>query len=100
MTDQIERARTFRALHVKGNPIVLYNAWDPGSAKIVEKAGAKAIATGSWPVAAAFGYAMARKSRWSWRWTTSSASWLRSTCRWPWTLRADTASSRRPSPRP
>ena len=39
MTDQIERARTFHALHVKGNPIVLYNAWDPGSAKIVEKAG-------------------------------------------------------------
>ena len=61
MTDQIERARTFHALHVKGNPIVLYNAWDPGSAKIVEKAGAKAIATGSWPVAAAFGYADGEK---------------------------------------
>ncbi|MER9747786.1 isocitrate lyase/phosphoenolpyruvate mutase family protein [Mesorhizobium sp. M0140] len=61
MTEQIERARTFHSLHVKGNPIVLYNVWDPGSAKIVEKAGAKAIATGSWPVAAAFGYADGEK---------------------------------------
>ncbi|ESY13683.1 isocitrate lyase/phosphoenolpyruvate mutase family protein [Mesorhizobium sp. C386A] len=61
MTEQIERARRFHALHVRGNPIVLYNAWDPGSAKIVEKAGAKAIATGSWPVAAAFDYADGEK---------------------------------------
>ncbi|WP_137932397.1 isocitrate lyase/PEP mutase family protein [Mesorhizobium comanense] len=61
MTQQIERARTFHALHVKGDPVVLYNAWDPGSAKIVEKAGARAIATGSWPVAAAFGYADGEK---------------------------------------
>lgn len=61
MTEQIDRARAFHALHVKGNPVVLYNAWDPGSAKIVEKAGAKAIATGSWPVAAAFGFADGEK---------------------------------------
>jgi 2-methylisocitrate lyase-like PEP mutase family enzyme len=61
MSDQIERARTFHALHVKGDPVVLYNVWDPGSAKIVEKAGARAIATGSWPVAAAFGFADAEK---------------------------------------
>ncbi|MBN9217243.1 MAG: isocitrate lyase/phosphoenolpyruvate mutase family protein [Mesorhizobium sp.] len=61
MTQQVERARTFHSLHVKGNPVVLYNAWDPGSARIVEKAGAKAIATGSWPVAAAFGYADGEK---------------------------------------
>ncbi|TIX25757.1 isocitrate lyase/phosphoenolpyruvate mutase family protein [Mesorhizobium sp.] len=61
MTEQIERARTFHSLHIKGNPVVLYNAWDPGSAKIVEKADAKAIATGSWPVAAAFGYADGEK---------------------------------------
>lgn len=61
MTEQIERARAFHSLHASGNPIVLYNAWDPGSAKIVEKAGAKAIATGSWPVAAAFGYADGEK---------------------------------------
>jgi 2-methylisocitrate lyase-like PEP mutase family enzyme len=56
MTDQVERARAFAALHVKGDPVVLFNIWDPGSAKIVAAAGAKALATGSWPVAAAFGY--------------------------------------------
>ena len=56
MASQIEHARTFHALHVKGDPVVLFNIWDPGSAKIVSGAGAKAIATGSWPVATAFGY--------------------------------------------
>ncbi len=56
MTDQKTRAETFAALHVKGDPVILFNAWDPGSAATVEKAGAKALATGSWPVAAAFGY--------------------------------------------
>lgn len=57
MSDQVQRARAFHALHVKGHPLILYNCWDPGSAKIVAAAGAKAIATGSWPVAAAFGFA-------------------------------------------
>lgn len=56
MTSQIDKAKAFHALHVKGNPVVLYNAWDPGSAAIVARAGAKAIATGSAPVAMAFGY--------------------------------------------
>ena len=43
---------TFRALHVPGNPAVLYNIWDVGSAHAVVKAGAKALATGSirWPM--------------------------------------------------
>jgi len=49
-------ARQFAALHVPGDPIILYNAWDPGSAKAVAEAGAKAIATGSASVAAANGY--------------------------------------------
>ncbi|MFC3711080.1 isocitrate lyase/phosphoenolpyruvate mutase family protein [Sphingoaurantiacus capsulatus] len=48
-------AATFRALHVPGTPIILYNAWDAGSAQAIAKAGAKAIATGSWSVAAAHG---------------------------------------------
>lgn len=61
MTDQIDKAKAFHALHVKGDPVVLYNAWDPGSAAIIAKAGAKAIATGSWPVAAAFGFADGEK---------------------------------------
>ncbi len=56
MSDQAERARTFRALHVRGDPVVLFNIWDPGTATIVAASGAKALATGSKPVASAFGY--------------------------------------------
>ncbi len=47
---------TFAALHVPGDPVVLYNIWDPGSAEVVAKAGAKAIATGSHPVGDAAGF--------------------------------------------
>ncbi len=47
----------FAALHVPGDPVVLYNIWDAGSAKVVAAAGAKAIATGSHPVADALGLA-------------------------------------------
>lgn len=56
MTDQAGRAEAFRALHVPGNPLVLYNIWDAGSAKVVAASGARALATGSWSVAAAQGY--------------------------------------------
>lgn len=56
MTDQKEKAEIFQALHVKGDPVVLYNIWDPGSAKAVVDAGAKALALGSWPVAASQNY--------------------------------------------
>jgi 2-methylisocitrate lyase-like PEP mutase family enzyme len=50
------RARAFAELHQPGAPLVLYNIWDAGSAKALEGAGAKALATGSWSVAAAQGY--------------------------------------------
>ncbi|HXU31061.1 MAG TPA: isocitrate lyase/phosphoenolpyruvate mutase family protein [Thermoanaerobaculia bacterium] len=56
MPSQIEKAETFARLHVPGSPVVLFNIWDPGSARVVAKAGAKALATGSWSVAAAFGF--------------------------------------------
>jgi 2-methylisocitrate lyase-like PEP mutase family enzyme len=46
----------FAALHVPGDPVILYNAWDAGSAKVIAEAGAKAIATGSASVAAAQGF--------------------------------------------
>ncbi len=55
MTDQNSRAETFANLHQKGNPVILYNIWDAGSAAAVRDAGAKAIATGSAPVAMAQG---------------------------------------------
>ena len=47
---------TFAALHVPGDPVVLYNIWDPGSALAVAAAGAKALATGSHPVGDASGF--------------------------------------------
>jgi 2-methylisocitrate lyase-like PEP mutase family enzyme len=55
MTQQ-EKADRFGKLHVKGTPLLLYNAWDAGSAKAIVAAGADAIATSSWSVAAAQGY--------------------------------------------
>jgi 2-methylisocitrate lyase-like PEP mutase family enzyme len=54
--NQVDKACMFKALHQKGNPLVLYNVWDAGSARAVSKAGAPAIATGSMAVAAAQGY--------------------------------------------
>lgn len=54
--NQSERARQFKDLHRKHDPIILFNAWDAGSARAIAEGGAKAIATGSWSVAAAHGY--------------------------------------------
>ena len=55
MTDSL--FRRFAALHVPGDPLILFNIWDAGSAQAVAKAGAKAIATGSASVAMANGFA-------------------------------------------
>jgi 2-methylisocitrate lyase-like PEP mutase family enzyme len=49
------KTEAFAALHVAGNPLILFNIWDAGSAIAVAKAGAKAIATGSWGLAGAHG---------------------------------------------
>lgn len=57
MTDQAARARRLHSLHIDDLPLLLFNAWDAGSAKAVAGAGAAAIATGSWSVAAANGFA-------------------------------------------
>lgn len=51
-----EAAQRLAALHVKGRPLVLYNAWDAGSAKAIAGAGAQAIGTSSWALAAAHGH--------------------------------------------
>jgi 2-methylisocitrate lyase-like PEP mutase family enzyme len=56
MTRQATHAEELHALHVPGRPLILYNIWDPGSARAVAAAGAKALATGSWSVAHALGY--------------------------------------------
>ena len=52
---QTDKAKAFAALHVPGEPLILFNIWDAGSAQAVAKAGAKAIASGSASVAGAFG---------------------------------------------
>jgi 2-methylisocitrate lyase-like PEP mutase family enzyme len=54
--NQTEKAARFAELHVKGAPLLLYNAWDAGTAKAISDAGAQAIATSSWAVAEAQGY--------------------------------------------
>ncbi|MBP2442587.1 isocitrate lyase/PEP mutase family protein [Rhizobium leguminosarum] len=59
--NQTEKAKAFGALHSKGDPVILYNIWDAGTAKAVTEAGAKALATGSWSVAAAQGYGDGQK---------------------------------------
>ena len=56
MSDLQTKAEAFRALHIPGQPLVLFNVWDAGSAKAVTTAGAQALATGSWSVAAANGF--------------------------------------------
>lgn len=52
----MSKLETFAALHVPGDPLILFNVWDAGSARAVAEAGAKAIATGSHAVAEASGY--------------------------------------------
>ncbi len=56
MTNQQHPSQLFSSLHVSGNPLVLFNIWDAGTARAVANAGATAIATGSASVAGALGY--------------------------------------------
>lgn len=55
MSARPQDAETFHALH--RDFLILPNAWDAGSARVVQEAGAKAIATSSAAVAWAHGYA-------------------------------------------
>ncbi len=52
----MSKFETFAGLHVPGDPVILYNIWDVGSAQAVVAAGAKALATGSHPVGDASGF--------------------------------------------
>ena len=57
MSSQREKAEELLRLHQAPEPLVLVNAWDAASAKVVAAApGARAIATASWSIAAARGY--------------------------------------------
>jgi 2-methylisocitrate lyase-like PEP mutase family enzyme len=53
---QHELAAQFRAMHAASPILILPNAWDPMSARLVEAAGARAIATTSAGVSWALGY--------------------------------------------
>ncbi|MBX3563364.1 MAG: isocitrate lyase/phosphoenolpyruvate mutase family protein [Sphingomonas sp.] len=55
------RFEIFAALHVPGNPLILFNVWDAGSAQAAERAGALAIATGSASVSTAHGFSDAEE---------------------------------------
>jgi 2-methylisocitrate lyase-like PEP mutase family enzyme len=49
------RAQRLLDLHRPGDPLVLVNAWDVASAAVIERAGARAIATSSAAIAASVG---------------------------------------------
>src|SRR3546814_473562 len=56
MIAEADVAATFRRLHHEPEPLVLANAWDAGSARLIESLGTKAIATTSAGVAWSRGY--------------------------------------------
>lgn len=56
-----EKAQTLLALHQKGSQLVLPNAWDVASARVIEEASFPAIATTSSGVAFSLGYADGQK---------------------------------------
>lgn len=47
MTSSAERARTFRALHLPGRPLLMPNPWDAGTARLLASLGFEALATTS-----------------------------------------------------
>jgi 2-methylisocitrate lyase-like PEP mutase family enzyme len=59
---QLERARHFRELH-RSRPLILPNAWDAASARVIEAAGAPAIATTSAGISWSFGRSDGQKLR-------------------------------------
>ena len=52
-----DKAQTLHRLHDGSTPLVLVNAWDAGSARVIERAGASVIATTSAGMAWSLGYA-------------------------------------------
>jgi 2-methylisocitrate lyase-like PEP mutase family enzyme len=61
MTSQQDLAQLFRSLHTPGSPLLLANAWDLGSARLVADCGARAVATTSAGVAWGLGTADGNK---------------------------------------
>jgi 2-methylisocitrate lyase-like PEP mutase family enzyme len=55
MSQQAERAQVFAELHLRGQPLLIPNAWDAGSAKLLAWLGFEALATTSSGFAATLG---------------------------------------------
>ncbi|MEB2313652.1 MAG: isocitrate lyase/phosphoenolpyruvate mutase family protein [Sorangiineae bacterium] len=55
-SNQLEQAGRFRQMHRGAAPLLLANAWDAGSARLIERLGLPAVATTSGGVAWALGY--------------------------------------------
>jgi 2-methylisocitrate lyase-like PEP mutase family enzyme len=53
---QQQHAEAFHGLHRTGDPLILFNAWDVATAKAIANT-SPAVATSSWAVASALGYA-------------------------------------------
>jgi len=54
--DVVADAGKLRKLHVPGDPLLLANIWDPATARVVESAGMRAVATASAALAPVNGY--------------------------------------------
>lgn len=54
---QKQKAEAFRRMHDRSRILILVNAWDAMSARVIEEAGARAIATSSATMAHSIGYA-------------------------------------------
>ncbi|MCG8462869.1 MAG: isocitrate lyase/phosphoenolpyruvate mutase family protein, partial [Holophagales bacterium] len=54
--DPLTLAQTFHGLHSGDTPLILPNAWDAGSARLMEHLGCKAVATTSAGMAWSHGY--------------------------------------------
>ena len=57
MKTQAEKAQAFRALHDRGEPFLIPNPWDVGTARLLEQTGFEALATTS----AGFAYSTGRR---------------------------------------
>lgn len=56
MSTNHELVETFRALHAPGTPLLIPNPWDPGSARVLQTLGFKALATTSGGFAGTLGH--------------------------------------------
>jgi 2-methylisocitrate lyase-like PEP mutase family enzyme len=68
---QQQHAETFHGLHMKGDPLILFNAWDVATANAIAKT-SPAVATSSGAVTSALGYADGEDAQ-----TVGRGSWRR-----------------------